>query len=234
MKKVMAFIFILSIGILILVARQSIKQIDFINSSVSATGTIVDFEESYSKDSDGNRSVSYFPIFQFVDNQEQVRKVKSNVGSNPPAYEKGDEIEILYDPLNSNHAKINTFFSMWLGEMIFGIIGILLFLISISYFYYQFKKNKLKRQMLTSGRQIEAKINTVEQNTALSVRGRSPYIIYCQWQDSITSNHIYLFESENIWFDPSPFIDKETITVYIDEANPKRYYVDISFLPKVK
>lgn len=234
MKKIMALILIISIGLLSLVLYLSIKQINFINSSLSTTGTVIDFEESYSKDSNGNRSVSYYPIFQFVDTQEQVRKVQSNVGSNPPAYQKGDVVDIIYDPQNADHAKINDTFSMWLGEIILGILASLLFLTSGGYFYFKSKKNKLKRALLASGRQIETKINSIEKNTAITVRGRSPYIIYSQWQDRTAPDEIHLFKSENIWFDPKPFINQETITVYIDEANPKRYYVDIRFLPKVK
>lgn len=144
MKKIMALILIISIGLMSLVLYLSIKQINFINSSLSTTGTVIDFEESYSKDSNGNRSVSYYPIFQFVDTQEQVRKVKSNVGSNPSAYQKGDVVDIIYDPQNVNHAKINDTFSMWLGEIILGILASLLFLTSGGYFYFKSKKNKLK------------------------------------------------------------------------------------------
>jgi len=88
--------------------------------------------------------------------------------------------------------------------------------------------------MLTNGQQVEAKITSIELNTGIVIQGRSPYVIHSQWQDKLTPDHIYIFKSENIWFDPTPFINRETITVYIDVANAKRYYVDISFLPKVK
>ena len=230
----MSVILVLSIGLMLFLGFFSIKQINFINSSLITTGTVVDLEVSYIRNSDGTRSLSYHPIFLFVDNHQRVRKLQSDVGSNPPIYHKGEVVEIIYNPENPDHAKINNLFTLWFTEIIIGILAIVLFLISGSYFYFNVRKHRLKRKMLTNGQQVEAKITSIELNTGIVIQGRSPYVIYSQWQDQLTPDDIYIFKSENIWFDPTPFINRETITVYIDVANAKRYYVDISFLPKVK
>jgi hypothetical protein len=66
----------------------------------------------------------------------------------------------------------------------------------------------------------------------LSVNDRHPFQIVTQWQNPSTSE-IHVFESDNIWYDPSEFITNQRITVYIEKENPKKYWVDLSFLPKM-
>jgi hypothetical protein len=36
-----------------------------------------------------------------------------------------------------------------------------------------------------------------------------------------------------VWFNPSKFIKHNQVRVFMDRSNPKRYYVDLSFLPKL-
>lgn len=40
-------------------------------------------------------------------------------------------------------------------------------------------------------------------------------------------------ESEEVWFDPSPYVEREALDVLVDRDNPHRYRVDIDFLPKL-
>jgi hypothetical protein len=79
---------------------------------------------------------------------------------------------------------------------------------------------------------IEASIQSVGINTDVSVNGRNPFRIVAQWQDPATSQ-VYVFESHNIWFDPSSYIKQKAIRVFVDKANPGKYYVDVSFLPQL-
>ena len=45
---------------------------------------------------------------------------------------------------------------------------------------------------------------------------------------------VHIFRSENIKFNPEFYIkDNKTINVYVDIQKPRRYYMDIQFLPKV-
>ncbi|MEY4766014.1 MAG: hypothetical protein RI907_2687, partial [Pseudomonadota bacterium] len=54
-----------------------------------------------------------------------------------------------------------------------------------------------------------------------------------QWHDA-AHNELLIFKSSNLWFDPSQFIQNKKIPVYVDAADPSRYLVDLSFLPKVR
>ena len=96
-------------------------------------------------------------------------------------------------------------------------------------------KNRAKKQqwLLENGQIIKAKLFSIELNQRINVNGRSPHVIMCQWQDPVTSQ-VHLFKSNNIWFNPSEFIDRsKTINVFCDPANMKSYVVDTSFLPVV-
>jgi hypothetical protein len=82
------------------------------------------------------------------------------------------------------------------------------------------------------GRKVSMPIGEVTQNFSLKVNGRSPYLIIGQWLDK-TTNTVYQFKSESIWYNPTPYLEgKKEVDVYIDPNDLKRYYVDISFLPK--
>ncbi len=56
--------------------------------------------------------------------------------------------------------------------------------------------------------------------------------VFFQWQDPATSE-LHIFKSNNLWFDPSEHIKQQQITVFIEGGNPKKYFVDLSFLPKL-
>ncbi|MFH1725055.1 MAG: hypothetical protein ABII00_10600 [Elusimicrobiota bacterium] len=81
------------------------------------------------------------------------------------------------------------------------------------------------------GQAVTAKVTAVDRNTRVRVNGRSPWVIRAQWLDPAT-NTVHTFESENIWFDPGPHTQGETVQVLIDRDDPKRHVMDTSFLPK--
>ena len=100
--------------------------------------------------------------------------------------------------------------------------------------YFQLKKSNLKKELFDEGRgkKIAADLTGAGLDMSYRVNGRSPYVISAQWLDT-SSNHMYLFNSDYVWFDPASMIEgRKKIDVYIDENDPKRYYVDISFLPE--
>lgn len=119
------------------------------------------------------------------------------------------------------------------GLLILFLMGFVFFAIGFIPFLIMMRKNRIKKKLLQNGRLIQAKVTSVDYNTTLSVNGQSPFIIRCQWSDPLMNDQVYLYKSNNIWFNPSDFIHGDTIAVYIDQDNPKRYYVDLSFLPKV-
>ncbi|XKM13833.1 hypothetical protein RCS94_01330 [Orbaceae bacterium ac157xtp] len=118
--------------------------------------------------------------------------------------------------------------------LVLSIMGGAFFLVGAVPLFILYKKNAVKKDLLKNGRPVPAKVKSVYYNEALQVNGRSPFVIECHWVDPSNPSSLHIFKSHNIWFDPSDFIRSENITVYIDQNNPKRYYVDLSFLPTVR
>ena len=57
---------------------------------------------------------------------------------------------------------------------------------------------------------VGAEFKSVDKNRSVKVNGKSPYRIYAQWLHR-QSNTVFMFESDDIWFDPEPFIKNKEI-----------------------
>ena len=218
---------IIGIGMLIgaFVVNQHTNK--FIASSLKADGQVIDFE---TKRSD-NSSSTYAPVIKFVANDGKEYQFVSSVSSNPPSYDVGESVEILYLESNPNDAQVNGFFSLHLGEFILGILGSIFLAIGGGILLFGFLGNKKREYLLANGVSIQTKIQAVTLNESITVNGRHPFVIVSQWLNSAT-NELHEFESDNIWFDPTDFIKTENIDVLIEANNPKKYWMDIRFLPK--
>jgi hypothetical protein len=140
---------------------------------------------------------------------------------------------VLYQAARPSDAKINEFFSLWGAALILAGIGTVFFLVGAGIIVFIALKGRQDEILKTSGVAIETQYQSVEQNTALSVNGKHPFWVLTQWQNPATFD-IHIFKSNNLWFDPSAYIKQETIRVFIAQGNPAKYYVDLSFLPKLK
>lgn len=84
--------------------------------------------------------------------------------------------------------------------------------------------------LLQHGQRIDAELREVELNTTFQVNGRHPYRAIVEARAGF-GRELRQFRSANIWFDPTRHLSGRRIAVYVDPANPKRYHVDLSFLP---
>jgi len=200
---------------------------DFIKNAHSVNGTVVDLVRSRSSD-----SVTYAPVVQFQTNSGDVIEFTSSSGSNPPSFYEGEMVEVLYPVFSPRDAKINSFFSLWGMSTIVGGIGFIFFLVGFSIILVGMFSNKKVEFLKKNGMPIKAKFTGVDINGSLTVNGRNPFKISAQWTCPEKSE-LYIFRSDNIWFDPSDHIENEEITVLIEKGNPKKYWMDVSFLPKI-
>lgn len=84
------------------------------NEGERATGTVVRLEESSS--SEGGCCV-YSPVIEF-DVNGQTYSFEGDNASNPPAYNVGEEVNVLYHPGNPDTAQINKWSERWLFPII--------------------------------------------------------------------------------------------------------------------
>ncbi|MFK8332309.1 DUF3592 domain-containing protein [Pseudomonas sp. BJa5] len=199
---------------------------DFLDEAVPASGKVVALVKSRSSD-----SVSFYPVIQFLDEEGRSFEFRSNAGSNPPTFLVGEEVRVLYAAEHPEDAKVDAFFALWGVSLVLAVIGGPFLFIGMLMVTIGRLRTRKHAYLQKNGVAIEAKFQSVERNFRLSVNGRNPYLIMCQWLNPQTSQ-VHMFQSENIWFDPSLYIKDESIRVLIERNNPKKYHVDISFLPK--
>lgn len=77
-----------------------------------------------------NRERSYYPVFRFRTESGATQEVVSPVGSNPPRYQQGDSVVILYDPARPDSVRIHTFFNVWAMPLILGSVGVLFLIVA--------------------------------------------------------------------------------------------------------
>lgn len=230
---IMKFVFLL-VGVAMLAGAIYLYRDtrSFLAGAVHAQGTVVDLERSDSTDSNGHRSVSYYPVVRFADASGRRIEFTSDSGSNPPAYSRGDAVEVLYHADAPDKARLNGFMSLWFGTLIVGGLGVLFTAIGAAMVVVPIRRKRLESFLRTSGVPVEATFEGVEQNTSMKVNGQSPWRVLAQWLDPTTSQ-VHVFKSDNLWFDPSDYVKDRKINVFMDRSDPKKYYVDLSFLPKL-
>jgi hypothetical protein len=199
----------------------------FIKAAASAQGTVV---ELIPVRSDG--STTYKPLVRFTTAKGGAIEFSSSSSSNPPGYEVGETVEVYYLEGSPRDAKVSGFFSLWGGAVIVGGMGLVFFAIGGGILLVTMLKGRSRGRLKLSGTPIETDFIAVELNTSLEVNGRNPFCVVTQWQNPATSK-VHVFRSKNLWFDPTSFIKAKRITVFIDANNPKKYYVDLSFLPEM-
>jgi hypothetical protein len=205
----------------------------FISKAKSAQGTVTDliYKRSSSSSSSSSNSGSYFPVIQFQDEKGEQVVFQSSTGSNPPSYSVGQAVEILFDPANPQDARVNSFFSKWGGVFVMTLLGVVFFLIGAGIFGARILFGRKKDWLKQNGQSIATEVQDIILNKGVQVNGRSPFQIISQWKNPQTGA-IHTFKSESIWYDPKQYITGKSINVLIDPANPKKYWMDISFLPK--
>lgn len=211
-------------------AALALRTRAFLARAEGAAGTVTRLERSESTDSDNRRSVYYYPYVRFELPSGEVHEFRGGTGSNPPAWAIGERVDVLYDPARPAEARIRGFSSLWLGSVILGGLGLLFALVGGGIFGVRWLGARRAGALRQGGTRVQAVFQSVERNEALKVNGRSPWRVVCQWIDPATRK-LHVFESENLWYDPTPHIQAKEIAVFIEPGNPRRYLVDLSFLP---
>ena len=217
-----------SVGLLFLIIGISslLDTRSFLEEAFIANGTVVDLTESYSSD-----STTYKPVVEFKTINNQFITFTSSTGSNPPSYHIGEAVDVVYEQNFPNDAKIRSFFTLWgLGTVLF-LMGSVFFSIGFIPFLLDVFNGKKAKELKVNGVEVIASVEQVKYISNYKVNGVSPYKIIATWQHPDTSE-VHTFKSKNIWYDPTNYIKNNAVGVYIDENKPKRYYMDLDFLPK--
>ena len=191
-----------------------------------AQGTVVAMLPHYSNNSS---PITYSPVIRFSNGSQDIQ-FNSSSSSNPPSYNIGATVPVVYLESNPYDAKIDSFFSLWGGSLIVGLAGGLFLLVGGSLIFVPLQQARADDRLRHEGTPVDAQFQSVRFVSNIQINGRSPYRVLAQWQDPRTSQ-VHVFASHNLWFDPTDYIKQKEIRVFLERGNPKNYYVDLSFLP---
>ncbi|MDD1510313.1 DUF3592 domain-containing protein [Pseudomonas sp. CNPSo 3701] len=172
------------------------------------------------------------PTVSFTSLDGTLGEYHSGTCSTPPSFDIGERVTVYYDPQNLERARIDSFEQNWIGSLILGGIGAVFLTLGLLFVLPPLLGKRRAAELLVTGTPVQAEVVDVELNGGLSINGRNPYRIVAQWLNPQT-NKLHVFRSENLWFDPGPYISESLVTVMIDPANPKRYSMDTRFLPEL-
>jgi len=95
----------------------------FIGNAQEVKGIVI--QMVYSRGSSSNSSGGYAPIYQFrtLDGQNIVKQ--DSLSSNPPRFQVGQELDILYEPGNPQKARINKWMNLYFVPVLLGGMGLI-------------------------------------------------------------------------------------------------------------
>ncbi|MBI3535631.1 MAG: DUF3592 domain-containing protein [Deltaproteobacteria bacterium] len=122
--KFMVFLFgFVGVGFLIGTGYGYQHTKKFIATSLQAQGKVIELSRHATYDNHNRSAPVYYPVIEFTLPNGKKTEFISNTGSNPPDYEVGDSVTIIYDPAKPRQAKINSFLDIWLLPVVLGFLG---------------------------------------------------------------------------------------------------------------
>lgn len=213
---------LIGLGAIIAASTFAYDSISLLHSGKFVEGTVAEIRKIDEE--------TFAHIIEYTDEAGQVIKFEDAVKSSKPLFGINKRVKVIYDPADPSKHSTYTFLTFWAPSVLFGGVGLLFFAFGATGLIYKFKKRKKKEYLIAKGKKITAKFIKAEMNNNLEVNGVHPYRIYLSYEDPKTKK-IIVFESENLAGDPTPYIKKKKLEVYVDKKDSKRYYVDTSFIP---
>ncbi len=215
---ILILFFIIGIGLLIGSVFLMKDYQEFKETAVEVQATIEEIHVS--RDSDGDTDYDVFVSYQY--GGESFDNVPINFYSSS-MYE-GKEITLLCDPAAPGRVKESSAVST--PGLILVFMGVIFMLISGMPMLKMISKSSFKNKLMKTGRPIYATVVAISHNPLVTVNGQHPFTILCKYEDPGTGTK-YMFESDNIWVDPSPIYPVDsTIQVMVDEKTYDNYYVN--------
>jgi hypothetical protein len=92
----------------------------FVNSSQEVKGTVV--RMVYRANSKGGGG--YAPVVQFNTIEGRRVEISDSLSSNPPQFQEGQVVDVLYDPQAPNRARIKKWLNLYFIPLLLGGLGL--------------------------------------------------------------------------------------------------------------
>ena len=170
------------------------------------------------------------PLVEFVDREGAPHRVTGSVSSNPPAYDVGERVTVRHPPGRPAEARIDGWLESWFLPTLFGGLGAVFASIGAGFWISALRRKRLHAWLQQFGTRVQAKFTGVRLDTSVRVNGRHPWRLTAQWLHPATGV-VHTFESDALFFDPTDYVKRESVEVWIDTNDPRRHHLDTAFLP---
>lgn len=127
-KKLLSILFTtLGLGMTITAYIWYSSTIEFLNSTHVAQGTVVELQRIRS-----STTTTYKPIVSFRTQAGVQVRFTSSFASNPPIFDRGETVSVLYLKNDPEQAKVKSFISLWAGTSALFGIGALFLMIAVA------------------------------------------------------------------------------------------------------
>jgi len=96
----------------------------FIGNAQEVKGTVIQMVYSRTSSSSGSGG-GYAPVYQFRTLDGQTIMIQDSLSSNPPRFQVGQEIDVLYESGNPQKARINKWMNLYFVPVLLGGIGLI-------------------------------------------------------------------------------------------------------------
>lgn len=123
-----------AIGILLAYTAfgQLQKTHSLLKNGIKTTATIKEFVVTR-----GENNNMYAPVFEYTDRRQDLKRYTSKVKSYPAPYDIGEKVKIVYDKSDSSKMKVISFWGLYNGSVILGMIAGPFLVIGGAYLAYQ-------------------------------------------------------------------------------------------------
>lgn len=139
---------------------------------------------------------------------------------------KGSRVAVYVDMDDPQHVKLASL--LYLSTIVLCSIGVPFTIVGVVFLLIVGRKSRNKKRLMASGRKIFAEVTGGSLNPYYTLNNRHPWKLDCRYTDEGTGN-TYLYSSGNIFVDPQTYVGR-LVAVYVDPADPSRYYVDVDSL----
>lgn len=121
---------LLALAILLFISSRK-----FVANGIKTQATVID-NIAISSQSDGGTSIMYAPLLKY-DVKSEKNTYTPNSRSNPPAYDIGEKVPIVYSKKNSQNVRIVSFWGVYLGSNILFAFSLPMLFIGVGYFLFK-------------------------------------------------------------------------------------------------
>lgn len=126
MKRILLFVMIIGAALMALGGYAWSRQMEFLRRAEVAIATVTTYSVRA-----GSEGETYCPIFVFTRSDGLTVVYYGEICASPPPYEIGQQVEVLYDPLEDRGAQLNDFWSKYRDVLVPFGAGLPIFLIGV-------------------------------------------------------------------------------------------------------